>query len=106
MNEIIKEYNLLNKIFYKSKNQFKSSILLSRLNELRKKTQIFIKNKNNKIILKNCCINLYIAASNYFIMGHFNRFCLIIFGICGRIYNLIDEIEIYEDEIESIFKDL
>ncbi|KAF5140087.1 hypothetical protein AAJ76_600040938 [Vairimorpha ceranae] len=107
--QVIKnELALLSKLYYKSKNQFKSSELLNRINEVRKLGNKFqIANSEYiKLRLQNACINLYIAASSYFKMGHFVKFSLLLFGISSRIYSFLEFNFVYKDEIDDIFGDL
>ncbi|KAK6089796.1 hypothetical protein P3W45_001298 [Vairimorpha bombi] len=103
-----KEYEIISKLYYKSKNQFRSSILLNRLNELRKQTRLFISDmsQQNKEKLQECSVNLYLSSSSYFTMGHFTKLSMILFGISGRIFGYLECYCIFKDEIEDIFDGL
>ncbi|WUR04510.1 uncharacterized protein VNE69_09065 [Vairimorpha necatrix] len=103
-----REIELTSKLYYKSKNQFKSSIILSRLNEVRKRGKIFLKNNTikNKELLQCSCINLYISASSNYTLGHFIKFSIVLFGISSRIYTSVQCFSETIDEIDDIFEDL
>lgn len=86
------ELEILEKIYSNFKNHLKSSILLGRINEVRKVTSRLLtsQNTNLKNKLKECCLNLYVSTSNIYVMGHYKPLCSLLFAISARIYKVID----------------
>ncbi|KAF9764279.1 hypothetical protein NGRA_0692 [Nosema granulosis] len=92
METLQNEFEILQKIYRNYKNHLKSSILLNRMNEVRKLTLKFISNNSPvlKSKLKEKCLDLYIAVSNIYTMGHYKVLCLVLFGLTSRIYKAVD----------------
>lgn len=90
--ELADELEILEKIYLNFRNHLKSSILINRMNEVRKLTSRYLNSQceSSKRKLKECCLNLYVAVSNIYVMGHYKPLCSLLFAISSRIYKLVD----------------
>jgi hypothetical protein len=93
--ELLKiELNLLSDIYRNYRNHFKSSILIDRINEVRKLTRRFLIS-NSKLLqskLMEKCLDLYVSVSNISVMGHYKTLCIVLFSISARIYRCASQL--------------